>query len=133
MTNVRIYLTYVRIHLTDSQRAQRVLQTPSDDPPPYPGKYSKTNINYLPSYDSAIKMAPELRMCDNTGMTLSTQFCDENDTSDYNDISNEETQNLQEDSSDRNVCLSSPISLGLLADHEFQYTRTLTGLQQGFQ
>lgn len=34
----------------------------TDDPPPYPGKYSKTNVNYLPSYDSAIKMAPELQI-----------------------------------------------------------------------
>ena len=26
----------------------------SDDPPPYPGKYSRTNVNYLPSYESAV-------------------------------------------------------------------------------
>lgn len=45
-----------------------------DDPPPYPGKYSKTNINYLPSYDSAIKMAPELLMCNIDEMNQSINF-----------------------------------------------------------
>ena len=28
----------------------------SDDPPPYPGKYSRTNVNYLPSYESAVEI-----------------------------------------------------------------------------
>ncbi|XP_048781219.2 uncharacterized protein LOC125683793 isoform X3 [Ostrea edulis] len=32
-----------------------------DPPPPYPGKYSKTNLNYLPSYDSALTMERERR------------------------------------------------------------------------
>lgn len=32
-------------------------QTYADDPPPYPGKMSRTNINYLPSYNSALQMS----------------------------------------------------------------------------
>ncbi|XP_061183106.1 uncharacterized protein LOC133191368 [Saccostrea echinata] len=28
----------------------------ADNPPPYPGKLSRTNINYLPSYNSAVQM-----------------------------------------------------------------------------
>ncbi|XP_022290256.2 uncharacterized protein LOC111101894 [Crassostrea virginica] len=32
-------------------------QTYADDPPPYPGKLSRTNINYLPSYNSALQLS----------------------------------------------------------------------------
>lgn len=32
-------------------------QTYADDPPPYPGKMSRTNVNYLPSYNSALQMS----------------------------------------------------------------------------
>lgn len=32
-------------------------QAYADDPPPYPGKLSRTNINYLPSYNSALQMS----------------------------------------------------------------------------
>jgi hypothetical protein len=127
------HLTNVCIYLIDFQRVPRVIQTLFDDPPPYPGKYSKTNINYLPSYDSAVKMAPELRMCDDTGMALSIQYLDDSDGSDLNDISNEEMQSLQEDPSYRNVCLSTAIEDGLLPDHEFQNTRTTMNLQQVLQ
>lgn len=35
------------------------LQWFRDEPPPYPGKYSRTNVNYLPSYMSAIEMEQE--------------------------------------------------------------------------
>lgn len=35
------------------------LQWLRDEPPPYPGKYSRTNVNYLPSYLSAIEMEQE--------------------------------------------------------------------------
>lgn len=61
----------------DPQRISRNVPSRTsfiDDPPPYPGKYSKTNINYLPSYDSAIKMAPELLMCNIDEMNQSINF-----------------------------------------------------------
>lgn len=72
ITNTRLCLC-----VTDPQRIPRTVPSLSsfrDDPPPYPGKYSKTNINYLPSYDSAIKMAPELRMCNLDEMNQSINF-----------------------------------------------------------
>lgn len=61
----------------DQQRIPRTVPSLTlfrDDPPPYPGKYSKTNINYLPSYDSALKMAPELRMCNIDELNQPTDF-----------------------------------------------------------
>lgn len=33
----------------------------ADEPPPYPGKYSRTNVNYLPSYESALDIDRRLR------------------------------------------------------------------------
>ncbi|XP_061169222.1 uncharacterized protein LOC133178535 [Saccostrea echinata] len=33
----------------------------ADEPPPYPGKYSRTNVNYLPSYESAIEINRRLQ------------------------------------------------------------------------
>ncbi|XP_061169210.1 uncharacterized protein LOC133178523 isoform X2 [Saccostrea echinata] len=89
----------------ESEPAVSPSPTPfSDDPPPYPGKYSKTNINYLPSYDSAIKMAPELRMCSINEMTPQSEFSvlDESVGLDHSDhMNNEETEN---DSVSNQVC-----------------------------
>ncbi|XP_078331558.1 uncharacterized protein LOC111123957 isoform X3 [Crassostrea virginica] len=45
---------------SDVRPGSSFFQRFSDDPPPYPGKYSRTNMNYLPSYESAIKIANEL-------------------------------------------------------------------------
>lgn len=46
--------------LRDNTRpSSSFLQWLRDEPPPYPGKYSRTNVNYLPSYLSAIEMEQE--------------------------------------------------------------------------
>lgn len=107
----------------ESEPAASPSSTPfSDDPPPYPGKYSKTNINYLPSYDSAIKMAPELLMCNINEMTPPAEFSgfDESEYLDHSDhIRTEETEN---DS------VSIQVSHELLTNQERE-PRTITGDQ----
>jgi hypothetical protein len=51
---------YSLLRLSDDVRpGPSFLRWLSDDPPPYPGKYSRTNVNYLPSYESAIEIERE--------------------------------------------------------------------------
>lgn len=45
--------------LDNTRPGSSFLQWLRDEPPPYPGKYSRTNVNYLPSYLSAIEMEQE--------------------------------------------------------------------------
>lgn len=85
----------------DQQRIPRTVSSLTafrDDPPPYPGKYSKTNINYLPSYDSAIKMAPELRMCniDDVNQSINFPVLHENTDGSSENISDHENREGRE-------------------------------------
>lgn len=53
-------LYWVFFLVSDNTRpGSSFLQWLRDEPPPYPGKYSRTNVNYLPSYLSAIEMEQE--------------------------------------------------------------------------
>ena len=62
----------------------------SDDPPPYPGKYSRTNVNYLPSYESAVGIVNQSGQTTDVG----------------NDVVNiEPSQSLQDVNSDNNVIM----------------------------
>ncbi|XP_061169190.1 uncharacterized protein LOC133178513 [Saccostrea echinata] len=67
-----------------------------DPPPPYPGKYSKTNVNYLPSYDSAMKMEQDRRAVNNlsegTGSAVFS-ISSESSAMDSSSANNNETQN----------------------------------------
>lgn len=62
-------------NLTDDPRpGSSILQWLRDEPPPYPGKYSRTNVNYLPSYQSAIEIEQERQRQERA--TLSQQVRD---------------------------------------------------------
>lgn len=86
---------------TRMQRLHRSISSIScfgydDPPPPYPGKYSKTNVNYLPSYDSAMKMEQERQAMNNlpesTGSAVFS-ISSESSATFSNSANNNETQN----------------------------------------
>ncbi|XP_048730394.2 uncharacterized protein LOC125647663 [Ostrea edulis] len=49
---------FCRERNTDTGISEDIFEHPHRDaPPPYPGKLSRTDVNYLPSYDSAVQMS----------------------------------------------------------------------------